>query len=117
MAPMAPKAKSRLVIVKQIVILVRCGQREKKRGSSIFFPDFLAASASLPAPNSYSHSSFAPKLRTHRAAAIMGHVPADDNALTARVLSLMIIIICSLCGVMYPLYLVSKHNDVRSTEW
>ena len=47
----------------------------------------------------------------------MGHVPADDNALTARVLSLMIIIICSLCGVMYPLYLVSKHNDVRSTEW
>jgi hypothetical protein len=41
----------------------------------------------------------------------------ESSSMMARCACLMLIIICSLCGVMYPLYLVSKNSDVRRTEW
>ena len=42
---------------------------------------------------------------------------SDDNAMAARAISLLVIIICSLAGVTYPLFLVAQDKDVRSTEW
>ena len=51
---------------------------------------------------------------------MMGHdgdVYGDSSTTPARVIGIIVIMVCSLCGVMFPLYMVSKNNDVRNSEW
>ena len=52
----------------------------------------------------------------------MGHAEDEDvyigsTTTMARVCGIVVIMVCSLCGVLFPLYVVSKNDDVRTTEW